>query len=118
MLQITLLNAIPIFDAQAPKAFQIPKATFAINNPKFLKNCKTTLILPHITPVALTVVPFALFKGMNTFDAFETGWVSDAYNAGYQVGQGIDKHPFCSFFHSSFNTFNKIINNSIKIIVI
>lgn len=33
----------------------------------------------------------AFNKGMNTFDAFETGWVSDAYNAGYKVGQGIDQ---------------------------
>lgn len=32
----------------------------------------------------------AFNKGMNTFDAFETGWVSDAYNAGYQVGENID----------------------------
>ena len=61
-----MLNAIPILDAHAPKAFQIPKATFAINNPKFLKNCNTTLTLPHITPVALTVVPFALFIAATT----------------------------------------------------
>ena len=32
----------------------------------------------------------AFNKGMNTFDAFETGWVSDAYNAGYQVGENVD----------------------------
>ncbi len=32
----------------------------------------------------------AFNKGMNTFDAFETGWVSDAYNAGYKVGENID----------------------------
>ena len=32
----------------------------------------------------------AFNKGMNTFDAFETGWVSDAYNAGYKVGENVD----------------------------
>lgn len=32
----------------------------------------------------------AFNKGFNTFDAFETGWVSDAYNAGYQVGENVD----------------------------
>ena len=32
----------------------------------------------------------AFNKGMNTFDAFETGWVSDASNAGYQVGENVD----------------------------
>lgn len=32
----------------------------------------------------------AFNKGMNTFDAFETGWVSDAYNTGYQVGENVD----------------------------
>lgn len=32
----------------------------------------------------------AFNKGMNTFDAFETGWVSDAYNAGYKVDENID----------------------------
>ena len=31
----------------------------------------------------------AFNKGMNTFDAFETGWVSDAYNAGYKVGENV-----------------------------
>ncbi len=32
----------------------------------------------------------AFNKGFNTFDAFETGWVSDAYNAGYKVGENVD----------------------------
>lgn len=32
----------------------------------------------------------AFNEGMSTFDAFSTGWVSDAYNAGYSVGENID----------------------------
>ena len=32
----------------------------------------------------------AFSEGMNTFDAFKEGWVSDAYNTGYNWGAGVE----------------------------
>ena len=47
-------------EAQAPKAFQIPKAIFATDRPRFLKKEITTMIPPQITPKPLFAIPVNL----------------------------------------------------------
>ncbi len=44
----------------------------------------------------------AFMDGFNTLDVFQDGWVQDAYNSGYSVGEGIaDK--FGGYFDDAFN---------------
>ena len=57
---MTLWKAVPILEAQAPKAFQIPKAIFATDRPRFLKKAITTMIQPQITPKPLFAIPVNL----------------------------------------------------------
>lgn len=44
----------------SPKAFQIPKAIFATDRPRFLKKAITTMIPPQITPKPLFAIPVNL----------------------------------------------------------
>lgn len=52
-------------------------------------------------------------KGNSTFDAFEDGWVSNAYNSGYDWGQGVED-SISNFFggEDAFGGIQNLANNA------
>lgn len=48
-------------------------------------------------------------KGLSTFETWQDGWVSDAYNGGYNFGQGID--DTLSNMFGNNNKFEDLLNN-------